>query len=592
MIRRVVLGVVVGLMIGSLSGAPASAAPELVFSAFDPLVIRVGDVGPVLFQAKVAGSPTRVVLVLNALDGSASDRAMRDDGTAGDRVRADGIYTTTLTTAEIVGLLRPDDVLRAEVGFLDVYEGTIRAVRGNVFADVITSEVPLLPVTRVAPDAQRTDYLVNIVLPGFVTAQAFDIVSAVRRFYALFPDEFDFLNLVAVSTHFRNRFHLGVKSEVRGIGVQPFDDTARYGSSGRLLGITVFPIQSVFDGAEAGYQHELGHQWINFLPIAPLNYVIPHWPLSDLAGGIMGFAETGYGEGLQFPCIVTPVSGGATLTPQWEPLVFNDLDLYLMGLLPASEVGTHFVFPLGTKSADLFALCDSGTWRGQLETVTIGDIVGHLGPRAPDSAHGLHSFRVATVIVSSDGLLSEEVMAFYSYFVKRAEATEEVLYHSGFAKGTAKPFFLSTRQLGSLDTRIVATQSTPAASARPTFDAITSADLLARTASLSSEPINGSDAANALRPGTIVLYRTSEGRYGKLEVLESGYDLVLRFVTYDANGTVHSASDRLVVPGTYLADLDRGTVTDASADFQWSQRSETVRYLEPTRGAMFAPWPQ
>lgn len=127
-----------------------------------------------------------------------------------------------------------------------------------------------------APDAQRSDYLVNLVVPGFVLAEGFDIEAVTRRFYGLFPDEFDFLNLISVPAPFRNRFHFGVKSEVRGIGIQPFDETGRYGSVGRLLGITVFPIPGMFDGAEPAYLHELGHQWINFLPLAPLNYAIPH----------------------------------------------------------------------------------------------------------------------------------------------------------------------------------------------------------------------------------------------------------------------------------------------------------------------------
>jgi hypothetical protein len=190
-------------------------------------------------------------------------------------------------------------------------------------------------------------------------------------------------------------------------------------------------------------------------PFAPLNYAIPHWPLSDLANGIMGFSETGYGQGLQFPCIVTPTAGGAILNERYDAATFTDPDLYLMGLLPADQVGPHVVFPRGTTSAELFALCGGGTWLGQLETVTIQDIVRRAGTRVPDSAHSSHAFRVATVIVSKDGLLSAEAMAFYSHFARRAEATQEMLYHSGFAKGTAKPFALSTRGLGTLDARLL-----------------------------------------------------------------------------------------------------------------------------------------
>jgi hypothetical protein len=63
-----------------------------------------------------------------------------------------------------------------------------------------------------------------------------------------------------------------------------------------------------------------------------------------------------------------------------------------------------------------------------------------------------------------------------------------MLYHSGFAKGTAKPFALSTRGLGTLDARIVATTDATAT----TFDAVGFADILARSGSVSATAIHGS----------------------------------------------------------------------------------------------------
>ncbi len=429
------------------------AAPELIYHGFDPLVVSASYAGNVLYEIRVTGSPTRVVLLLNAPDGTTSNRTLRDDGTGGDRVRGDSVYSVSFAASEIVRLLRPDDVFRAEVGFVEVYDGTTLAVRGNVFADVLTSEIPLLPVTSLAADAQRTDYVVNLVDRNFVLTNGFDIATVLRRFYALFPDDFDFVNIIAVPCYFQNRYHFAVKNDVRGIGLTTFDNSRTYGSAGRLMGITLFPNPGFFDPAEPGFQHELGHQWINFLPFAPLNYVLPHWPLSDLASGIMGFADSTSGQGLQFPCIVTPVAGGAALAYRYDAPVFADLDLYLMGLLAADQVGAHVVFPRGTPSSDLFNLCGS-TWTGRLETVTIEDIVRQAGPRVPDAANSPHSFRVATIIVSPDALLSREAMAFYSHFAQRAEVTGEVLYHSGFAKGMAKPFYLSARGLGTLDARM------------------------------------------------------------------------------------------------------------------------------------------
>jgi hypothetical protein len=447
------LTVVVAFALGSIA---ASAAPGLVYQTFDPMVIPVDSTGDVLYTVCVTGTPTRVVLVMNTPSGTATNLALRDDGTGGDLRRGDSVFTGTLRARDVAALLRPDDVFRAEVGFVEVYDGDTLAIRGNVFADILTVDIPILPVTSLAADAQRTDYVVNLVDRGFVLTNGFDIASVLRHFYDLFPDDFDFVNVVAVPGYFQNRFHFAAKSDVRGIGMTPFDTSRTYGSAGRLLGVTMFPNPIFFDLAEPGFQHELGHQWINFLPFAPLNYVLPHWPLSDLASGIMGFADSLSGQGLQFPCIVTPVPGGARLAQQFDPPVFTDLDLYLMGLLPASQVGPHVVFPRGTPSSDLFNACAGGTWSGTLETVTIADIVRQAGPRVPDAAHSPHSFRVATIIVSPDGLLSRDVMSFYSFFVRRAAVTEEVLCHIGFAKGMAKPFYLSTRGLGTLDARIVA----------------------------------------------------------------------------------------------------------------------------------------
>jgi len=452
--RSAALGLIVGLVASIAIGAFVVAAPKMVYTAFVPPVLSADAAGAILFEAKVTGSPTRVILVLNTRDGSTSNQVLRDDGLAGDRARGDGIYTLSLTAAEIVGLLKPDDVLRAEVGFLEIYDGTTLVNRGNIFADVLTSDIPLLSVTSMASDAQRTDYLVNLVDRDFVLANGFDITSVLRRFYDLFADDFDFVSVIVVPGYFQNRYHFAVKSDVRGIGITPFDASRTYGSAGRLLGVTMFPNGNLFDPAEAAFQHELGHQWVNFLPFAPLNYAIPHWPLSDLASGIMGFAESESGQGLQFPCVVTPVAGGATLTQRYDAPVFTDLDLYLMGLLPADQVGSHAVFPRGTAASDLFALCGVGAWSGRLETVTIQDIVRQVGPRIPDAAQSPHTFRVATIIVS-DALLSREAMSFYSFFTQRAAVTEETLYHSGFARGMAKPFCLSTQHLGTLDARLV-----------------------------------------------------------------------------------------------------------------------------------------
>jgi hypothetical protein len=103
--------------------------------------------------------------------------------------------------------------------------------------------------------------------------------------------------------------------------------------------------------------------------------------------------------------------------------------------------------------------------------------------------------------------------------------------------------------------------------------------------------IDGSDNKNNQLPaGTILLYVTDEKRYGKLQILEYGYDLTIRWVTYDKDGGVFAKGDRLIVKGTWTYDLDYGVEGDgggSKADFWWEQVDRTNRFWVGTNGAVF-----
>jgi len=119
------------------------------------------------------------------------------------------------------------------------------------------------------------------------------------------------------------------------------------------------------------------------------------------------------------------------------------------------------------------------------------------------------------------------------------------------------------------------------------FGAISLADIMA--ASLSSAKINGSNnASNQIPIGTILLYQTNEGRYGKLEIVSYGYDLTVKWTTYNPDGSVYSEGDNLVIHGTCSCDLDLGVESSTSSDFWWEQVTAVERYLVPENGARFA----
>lgn len=123
------------------------------------------------------------------------------------------------------------------------------------------------------------------------------------------------------------------------------------------------------------------------------------------------------------------------------------------------------------------------------------------------------------------------------------------------------------------------------------FDQITREQIL--TIALSEELINGyNNASNQIPPGTILFYRTNEGRYGKLQIVVYGYSIEFRWLTFNEDGAVHSAGDNLHISGTWSADLDAGIQVSHDdninvPDFQWQQVTDIVRYLTPRNGAVF-----
>lgn len=112
-----------------------------------------------------------------------------------------------------------------------------------------------------------------------------------------------------------------------------------------------------------------------------------------------------------------------------------------------------------------------------------------------------------------------------------------------------------------------------------------------QSTALSAAKINGSaTAANQLPGGTVVVYKTGEGRYGKLAVRSNGYNLAIDFLTYNLDGTIFKQGTNLVIRGTYQADLDLGKEVNKmpGADFWWEQVNKTDRFFVPLNNTMAA----
>ncbi len=436
------------------------------FYRFTPTVIRSTETQPVLLEASISGAPTRVALDF-APAGSQALVDLLDNGANGDRRAGDGIYSVSLTAARVVQGLRADDVFRRDLGFLRIFQGTTLNSSVNLSAAIHTPDLPTVAVARLAPDLQCTDYVVNIVAPAFFNATQsgvnLNVVS--QRFYQTFRDEYDMLNLATAGFYVQNRIHVGVKNDVQGIGQTINDRTAGTGSTGRLLGFNLFPNIAFFDGANTGYIHEIGHQWIQFMQVAPFTSGIPHWPFSSMAAGVMGFSIPGSGAGGNYNCRITTEAGGVRLTPDNTPKMFTDLDLYLMGLLPADQVGENIVF--NNQSDPAISQCN-GLYTGAVTRVRAAEVIAAFGPRVPSFANSPKQFRLATIVVSPDALLNEDAMAYFDFYARRAAATEELPVHEGLGKGLAKPFAVATGGRGTLVVNLGAPKAAPLAATTAT----------------------------------------------------------------------------------------------------------------------------
>lgn len=447
MLRRISL-----TLLGACLLASAAPAQTVNYFAFDPPVSTLNTPSVVL-RVRINGSPTRVAYAaVNALGTVTGEQDLADDGIEPDNVPGDAEYAIRIPLTGVTNRLQPDDVNRLFIGFLRLYNGTTQVSQLNLFLDVRDGTIPARPIARLADDAQATRFIVNLYDPTGLAA--FSDAAAFARFYQLFGDDFDFANIITLPARPENRNHAATRNSVQGLGLAIFNNNASLNAPPRLQGVTHYPLPSFFDGADDTASHELGHQWINFLGIGSVSGARPHWPLSSMAGGVMGFSLAG-GAGGSFACTLDRPNGNLRLSPRTGPVVYKDLDLYLMGLMAPEEVGENYVLT-DQNLATVLPQCNGANYNGGFSTLTVQDVIASAGPRVP-AASWPQQFRAATLIISRDALLSRDALEFYDYFARRLENTGVTTIHQGFAKGNGSPFFVATGGRGSFDAHMSST---------------------------------------------------------------------------------------------------------------------------------------
>ena len=409
--------------------ASAAHAQTITWIKYDPSAIRTDRTAPATIELAVNGTVTGVRL--DYAGGGSLNLAPTAPGRWGGSVPA----------AQLLAGYDSADVNHNFVGFIRLLgSGGATLSSFNSFIHVVDGRVAAPKIRQIDNAARATTRILNLYRSNLTTN---DVQSAVQQFYTYYHDDFDFVQVVfALPSWPANRYHFMVRNFVSGIGANVTDNGAAYGSAAKLKGVTVFPIDTLFDAGESAFSHELGHQWINFLKNASLAAGSPHWPPSTMARGIMGLSIPGSGAGGDFPYTITmatPATAHVLLSTVTQE--FSDFDLYLMGFIPASAVAPGIVIS-GTGCVDCTVPASQ---------ITIADVVAANGPRSPNSTQAQKSFRVATVVISRDRLLNDEELAVLDYFAARGEASQVLPYTSGLARGTTKPFFVATRGIGTVD---------------------------------------------------------------------------------------------------------------------------------------------
>lgn len=409
-------------------------AQSIVWETFDPMAVQATRTAPVTLTVQTSGTLSNVRL----------DYA--NGGSLTLMPAGGGRFTGSVPAAKILDGYASDDVNHNVVGFTRLLgPGGETLSSFNTVIQVLDSRVPSVNIRDLGNSARATARILNLYRPGIGPD---NIATAAQQFYGYFHDDFDFLQVVfTIPSYPANRYHFAVRNDVTGTGVAIMNNGAGYGSAGKLQGITVFPIDSFFDLGESAFSHELGHQWIMFLK-NPVLAPGPHWVPSTMARGIMGFNIAGSNVGGDFPYEITAVtSTTARVRLSTTTKEFSDLDLYLMGFVPPSAVPPAIIVQ---SSGCTDCVVPSST-------LTIDDVIAANGARTPDSNSAQKSFRIATVVISRDRLLTDDEMTVLEYFAARGEATTSLPYTSGLARGTTKPFFVATRGIGHIDFRLSTT---------------------------------------------------------------------------------------------------------------------------------------
>ena len=238
-----------------------------------------------------------------------------------------------------------------------------------------------------------------------------------KKIYTKFEDAFDFIFFLYNTSGEEfsyGGFSYPINRNISGIGRENVDISSRFGTNGKLRNVNHLTLRtSLF--SEGPFLHELAHHW--GAAYIGQEYATPngtygtesHWGTTDINGVLGGFDYSTLERNVdnnpkkyRATCSRSKKWGFDGFSQELSSEYFAPMELYLMGLIPASEVPDMHVFK-NVKIEDY-----SGTFYADSEiTYTIEDFIAKYGERVPDYQSSQKDFRALVVVVTNEPVSPE-----------------------------------------------------------------------------------------------------------------------------------------------------------------------------------------
>jgi hypothetical protein len=278
--------------------------------------------------------------------------------------------------------------------------------------------------------------------------------ALVQDIYQKFDDKFDFIFLILNETSRPANLtyvgeQVGTSNAVTGIGLTIYDNDAIYGSSGKLKSVIALTRKDhLLYGPSL---HELTHNWGNFIiPTKdwndPSEYnAMPHWGFTggNTRGQLGGFQESTLQVNIGGNPDRYSVGSFGGFANGGNSVPYTDLELYLMGMIPLTDVANFDVFSglsqVTTAGSNIeFTASTRVTYNNAKILADAG------GARNPSNITSQKNFRSLVVIITPTPLTSAEWDTFDDQSEKfgRPSSDDMPIYN----------FWEATRGFGTLET--------------------------------------------------------------------------------------------------------------------------------------------